>query len=83
MIISNSKNYLPPLLVVIAKNLGALPVFANEYKVRDWTYTTPLPAEMKATVIIALTKWPADFQPASSKPIVNGDEATFDVALSS
>jgi len=32
---------------------------------------------------MALTKWPDDFHPASSKPIVNGEEATTEVAFRS
>lgn len=33
---------------------------------------------MKAIIIIALTKCPEDFHPASTKPIVNGDDAVVD-----
>lgn len=32
--------------------------------------------------MIVFRKWPEDFHPASVKPIVNGDEATFELAFS-
>lgn len=38
---------------------------------------------MNATMMIAFTKWPAVFQPASSKPMVNGEEATTEFAVRS
>lgn len=45
-------------------------------------YTTPFAAEMKQIRMIVLTNWPADFHPARTKPMVNGEEATVESALS-
>jgi hypothetical protein len=42
----------------------------------------PLTAEMKATTMRTLMKSPAEFQPAFTKPIVNGEDATVELALS-
>lgn len=69
---------IPPLVVVIANNEGALRFRASEYKVRDWMYTTPLAADTNAMRIIALTKWADDSHPASVNPMVNGEEAVLD-----
>lgn len=43
----------------------------------------PLTADMNATTIIALMKWPDHVQPPSVKAIVNGEAALFDAALRS
>jgi len=43
----------------------------------------PFTAEMKAITIRTLMKSPADFHPACTNPMVNGEDATLESALSS
>lgn len=43
----------------------------------------PLTAEMNATTMMALMKWPDHVQPPSVKAMVNGEAALLEAALSS